>query len=209
VKLPRPPLLLVTDRSQARRPLEEIVAAALAAGCRWISLREKDLASVERTALLGRLVALGRPHGAAVMVHGDLEPALAGGAAGVHLPAGASPQAARLRLGNRALVGISAHRRAEVEAAAAAGADYVTLGPFFASSSKPGYGPVLGLSDLAAIAAETGIPILALGGVSPENAAECLAAGAAGIAIMGSVMRAPDPGAEVHRLLAAIGVAAG
>ena len=70
--LPRPPLLVIYDRSQARRPLTEIAAAAFNAGCRWFSLREKDLPAAERSTLLAELVAMGRPYGATVMAHDDL-----------------------------------------------------------------------------------------------------------------------------------------
>ena len=86
------PLLVITDRKAATRPLEEVVAAALRGGCRWLSLREKDLRHEERVALLGRIVSLGRPFGATITVHGDLDAAEATGA-GVHLPAGGSPDA--------------------------------------------------------------------------------------------------------------------
>jgi thiamine-phosphate pyrophosphorylase len=202
--LPRPPLLLITDRHQTRRPLEEVAAAALGGGCRWISLREKDLSHEARVVLLGRLAALCRARDATIMVHGDVEAAVAVGAAGVHLPAGGSPRSARLRLGAHRLVGISTHSRAEVEAALAAGADYVSLGPIFASASKPGYGPPLGLSNLDRIAQEFEIPILALGGITVANAAQCLAAGAAGVAVMGSVMRSADPADAIRRLIAAL-----
>lgn len=201
-RLPAPPLLLITDRRQARRPLEEIAAAALEAGCRWISLREKDLAAAERAALLRRLVALGAAHGATIMVHGDLAAAEAAGAAGVHLPSGASPAAARARLGPAALIGISAHAAGELEAGQ--GADYATLSPICETASKPGYGPALGLAGLRALAASAPLPLVALGGIDAGNGAACLEAGAAGIAVMGTVMRAADPGAETARLVASI-----
>ncbi len=87
---------------------------------------------------------------------------------------------------------------------AAAGADYVTLSPIFLTGSKPGYGPALGPAALARIARRVGLPVLALGGVGPENARACLSAGAAGVAVMGGVMRAADPGAAVRELLAAL-----
>ncbi len=90
-------------------------------------------------------------------------------------------------------------------AAAAAGADYVTLSPVFESASKPGYGPCLGPESLRAAAARVPVPVVALGGVTAANAGSCLGAGAAAVAVMGPVMRAADPGAAVAELLAAIG----
>ena len=182
-------LLLVTDRHQAAAPLEEIVGEALAAGVRWIWLRDRDLPAAERHALARRLLTLARVRGARLSVGGDVELAAAVAADGVHLAAGASIAAARARLGARALIGVSAHGDADIAAAAAGCADYVTLSPIFASQSKPGYGPALGLAALAH-AARHPLPVLALGGVTADRADQCLRAGAAGIAVMGEVMRA-------------------
>lgn len=206
MKLPHPPLLAITDRRAARRPLEEVAAAAFAGGCRWLSLREKDLPHDERVALLRKLVVLGKEHGARVMVHEDIAAAQAAGAAGVHLPAGGSPMAARAALGDGALIGFSAHDYDDIVRAETEGADYVTLSPVFETASKPGYGPALGLDELADLAAKSVVPVLALGGIDAGNAAACLAAGAAGIAVMGAVMGAADPRAATSALIAGLGL---
>lgn len=188
--LPTPPVLVITDRTQAARPLVEIAATLFAGGIRWLSLRDKDLSFAARLTLARDLVALGRPYGATVTVHGDIDLAHAAGAAGVHLGAHGNPAAARERLGPAALIGVSAHDLAS--ARAAGGADYITLSPIFPSRSKPGYGPALGLDRLAAVAAELDIPVIALGGVDPTNAEGCRRAGAAGVALMGLAMRTPE-----------------
>ena len=198
--LPLPPLLVISDRHQARRPLEEVAAAAFAGGCRWFSLREKDLPAEDRRRLLAALVALGRRFGAVVTAHEDIAAIAAVGGDGIHLPSGGSPAAARARLGG-ALIGASAHSADEASALLRAGADYVTLSPVFITLSKPGYGPALGLDGLARIVAQVPGDIVALGGITPENAAACLAAGARGIAVMGEVMRAADPQATVEYIL--------
>jgi len=203
VRLPAPPLLVITDRSQARRPLIEIAGAAFRGGCRWFSLREKDLATAERRDLLRALVLLGRPFGATVTAHEDIPAVVMAGADGVHLPGGGDPAAARGRL-PQGLIGVSAHAPEEAAAQLRAGADYVTLSPIFLSASKPGYGPAVGLDALAAAARLSAGPIVALGGVGAANAARCLAAGARGIAVMGEVMRAADPEETVRNLVAAI-----
>jgi len=201
--LPDPPLLVISDRSQATRPLVEIAAAAFEGGCRWFSLREKDLPAAERRALLAELVALGRRYDAAVMAHDDIDAVEAVGAAGVHLPRGSEPAIARRHL-PQGLIGVSAHSAAEAAAQLRAGADYVTLSPIFLTDSKPGYGPALGLDTLAAAAQAAPGPIIALAGIGPDNAAACLAAGARGVAVMGEIMRAADPEATVRLLLAAM-----
>ena len=201
MKLPVPPLLVISDRRQARRPLEEVAEAVFAGGCRWFSLREKDLTPEERRVLLGELVPLGRRFGAVVTAHEDIEAVAAIGADGVHVPGGGSPDAVRARLPG-ALIGASAH--SADEAAALLGAGYVTVSPVFMTASKPGYGPALGLEGLASIAARSPGPVVALGGITPENAAQCVAAGARGVAVMGEVMRSVDPQATVERIVRGI-----
>ena len=203
MRLPVPPLLVISDRSQARRPLEEIAEGVFAGGCRWFSLREKDLPPAERQALLARLVAIGHRWDAVVTAHEDIEAVAATAADGVHLPSGGDPAMARARLPD-ALIGGSAHSAKEARALLRAGADYLTVSPIFLTQSKPGYGPAIGLDGLAAIVADVRGPVVALGGVSAENAAACIAAGARGIAVMGEAMRADDPRAVIRRLAAAL-----
>ncbi len=204
VALPDPPLLVITDRGQARAPLPKIAEAVFRAGGRWLMLREKDLDAALRRELLRELVALGAPYGAWVTVNGDLAAAEVAGAAGVHLPTGGDLEAARSALGPGALLGASAHSLEEAIAAAESGADYVTLSPVYESASKPGYGPALGPAGLGTVAGRLAIPVVALGGVAAGNAGACLAAGAAGVAVMGAVMAADDPGAALRDLLAAL-----
>ena len=203
--LPVPPLLVISDRHQARRPLEEVAEAVFAGGCRWFSLREKDLSPEERRVLLAALVAMGRRCGAVVMAHEDVEAVVAVGAHGVHLPSGGSPEAARARLPG-ALVGASVHSAEEAAALLRARADYVTVSPVFLTASKPGYGSALGLDGLAHIVARSPGPVVALGGITPENVALCLSTGVRGVAVMGEVMRSADPQATVARILRVMSV---
>src|SRR6516164_8935247 len=91
MRLPDPALLLVTDRHQARLPLADIVRAALSAGCRWVSVREKDLSDEDQIALALTLLPIARRHGACLTLHGDAALAKACGGNGVHLPAGSDP----------------------------------------------------------------------------------------------------------------------
>src|SRR5439155_11454568 len=98
-------------------------------------------------------------------------------------------------------VGRSCHTAAEV---AASTVDYVTVSPVFASESKPGYGPALGLDGLAELVAASPVKTVALGGITcAAQAAACRAAGATGVAVLGAVMRAADPAAMVRELLTA------
>ncbi len=109
MRLPDPPMLLVTDRAQARRPLTEIVGAALSGGCRWVSLREKDLPEDEQVVLARMLIAMARKHGARLMLHGEAALAEVAGVDGVHLPSGSDAAAARTLLGPDKLIGVSLH----------------------------------------------------------------------------------------------------
>lgn len=192
------PLLLITDRKQARRPLLEILESALGRGCRWVSIREKDVSHDERISLVRQVLPVVRRFGGTLVVHGDVEAARI--ADGVHLPANANVALARERLGPESLIGLSCHTIRDVEHAE--GADYVTLGPVAPTSSKIGY-EALVTRDEFARACEVGIPIVALGGVDETNLHDTKRTGVAGFAVMGSVMRSDEPGELIRTLLAA------
>jgi thiamine-phosphate pyrophosphorylase len=98
-------------------------------------------------------------------------------------------------------VGRSCHDASDVDRATAEGVDYLTVSPVFATASKPGYGPPLGLGRLAALCRRTTVGVYALGGVTAGNVAACRTAGAAGVAVMGEVMRAQDPARAVADIL--------
>jgi thiamine-phosphate pyrophosphorylase len=204
MQLPDPPLLLVTDRRQARRPLAEIVAAALTAGCRWVSLREKDLPEDEQVPLLRALLPIARRHDARLMLHGEARLAKLAGADGVHLPSGSDPAAARALMGPGKLIGVSIHTVTEAEVIDPQAADYALAGPAFETPSKPGYGPEIGRKGLGEIARAARVPVLAIGGVNTARVADVIAAGCSGVAVMGGVMRATDPAREVGALLATL-----
>jgi thiamine-phosphate pyrophosphorylase len=204
LRLPDPPLLVVTDRQQARRPLAAIVAAVLKAGCRWISLREKDLPQDEQIVLARQLLPMTRAAGARLLVHGEAALAKLAGSDGVHLSAGADPAAARALLGPQKFVGVSIHTVTEAEAIDPASVDYALAGPAFETPSKPGYGPEIGRRGLFEIARAARVPVLAIGGINAARIAELVAAGAAGVAVMGGVMRVADPGQEAAGLIAAL-----
>jgi thiamine-phosphate diphosphorylase len=185
-------LVVLTDRRQADRSLVDVVRAAVDGGARTVLLREKDLGPAERTALADRLRPVLDAAGGRLVVSG---PDPLGGTA-VHLsPTDAAPPGARLT--GRSCHGETDLRRLSDE-------DYVTVSPVFLTASKPGYGPPLGAAGLRRLAAATATPVYALGGITtPAQVAGCLAAGAAGVAVMGAVMRADDPAALVRSLLEA------
>lgn len=202
MRLPEPPLLVVTDRKQSRLPLAEVVERSCTAGCKWISLREKDLPSEQQVALAARLRSVvERYPGARLTVHGDAAVAVAAGLDGVHLGAGADPVAARAALGPEALVGQSVHSVAQAAGVDPTCVDYVVAGPAFATASKPGYGPQLGALGIAAIARASPVAVIAIGGIEASLVGELLRAGATGVAVMGSVMRSGTPEQVVGALV--------
>lgn len=191
--------MLVTDRQRFPAPqpgealgrLEaQVIEEILARGIEAVQLREKDL---EGGLLLGRALRIREmcnAYGARLIVNGRVDVAVAAAADGVHLPAGGlSVAAARELLPSGTFVGCSVHRREEL--VRARGADYVIFGPIFETPSKPGYGPAQGPAGLAALVADAAIPVLGIGGIVPENAASVIAAGAAGIAMMGAPLADP------------------
>jgi len=204
VRLPEPPLLLITDRRQTQQPLLTVVRSALVAGCRWISVREKDLAADEQVMLVQTLLPIALRHRSHVSLHGAATLAKVARVNGVHLSAGSDPFIARKLLGTDTLIGVSIHTATEAETIDPGVVDYAIAGPAFETPSKPGYGPAIGPKGLAEIAGAARVPIIAVGGITAKRAAEVLAVGPIGIAVMGAVMRAADPSRQIKALLAVV-----
>lgn len=167
-------------------------------------MREKDLPEDEQALLARRLLPIVRAAGARLLIHGEAALAEFAGADGVHLSSGADAAAARARLGRHKLIGISIHGVGEAASIVPGDVDYALAGPAFETPSKPGYGPEIGRKGLAEIASAAPVPVLAIGGVNALRVPELIAARAAGVAVMGGVMRAADPGIEVRGLIAAL-----
>jgi thiamine-phosphate pyrophosphorylase len=176
-------LYYITDSKQLRGDLLAAVDRALRAGVDLLQIREKDLAARELFELTRAVMELAHGTPSKILVNSRFDVALAAGAHGVHLPAGSiSPIEIRRVSPPGFLVGVSCHREDEVRQAASEGADFAVFGPVFETPSKQAYGLPQGLKRLQETCRAADIPVLALGGINLANAADCLAAGAAGIA---------------------------
>jgi thiamine-phosphate pyrophosphorylase len=200
----------VTDRAAARGDLAAAVEAAVAAGVDLVQVRERALGGKALLAHVEALLAAARRGAAArggavrVVVNRRVDVALAAGADGVHLGFDAmAPEDARALLGPDAWVGVSAHAAEEVLGLAPAALSYAHLAPVFAPLSKAAERPALGLDALRRACAGP-LPVLAQGGISAANAAACLRAGAAGVAVTGAILLADEPDAAARALRAAL-----
>ena len=208
--------LPVANPADSIEALIRKIAEVAAAGVDWVQIREKDLtarelASLTRQALRIATKSSGKRSAATrVLVNDRLDVAIAERAGGVHLgerslSAEDAKRLSRQRLGEPHgsegfLTGVSCHSLESAQAAERSGADYIFFGPVFPTPSKHGFGPSQGTERLQQVCRAVSIPVLAIGGITLDNTASCLHAGAAGLAAIRLFQDAPDPVFTVRRL---------
>lgn len=193
----------IIDTDHRVGPPAHIIHGVLEAGAPWLQLRCKGTPASSFLAFALAVVRDAAAAGAHVIVNDRLDVALASGAAGVHLGQEDLPLATARRLaGDRMVIGVSTHDVAEARAAADGGADYVGFGPMFATASKKDAQQPRTLDALRRVRDAVGIPIVVIGGITPQTAPELLAAGADAVAMIGALAHAPDVVAFTSRLLA-------
>ena len=194
-------LIAITDHIRdGQTGLIARASAAVRGGATCIQLRLKDVSARDLVGVARELV---RAVGVPVIVNDRADVAIAAGAAGVHLGAEDIPPLAIRRIAPAEfIVGVSVGSDAEV--ANSNGADYAGIGPFFATGSKVDAGTPIGPEGFSRLAAATGLPAVAIGGVTAENASLAIRAGAAGIAVIAGVFASSDPAEAARRLRAAI-----
>ncbi len=197
----RPLLCYITDRKglPGENPLP-IIKQAVAAGIDLIQIRERDLPVRRLLTLVEEAIKRAGAGPTRRLVNDRLDIAVAAGAAGVHLPAHGFPVDEVRRNYPELLIGTSTHNLDELRRAADGGADFAVFGPVFETPSKKAYGPPLGLEKLAEAARAVNIPVLALGGITRENAADCLRAGAAGLAAISLFQQSADLRETIRQL---------
>ncbi|MCK9517864.1 MAG: thiamine phosphate synthase [Dehalococcoidia bacterium] len=200
-------LHVITDTVlQTGRTHAEIARLALEGGADTIQYREKrPLVTRELMVDAAAVLATCRAAHALAIVDDRVDVAFAVGATGLHLGRHDLPvDAARRILGPAAIIGGTANSLEEARTVWLQPIDYLGVGPVFGTSSKANPAPVLGLAALAAIAAESPVPVIAIGNITPDRVADVLAAGAYGIAVLSGVTCADDPRAAAARYAANI-----
>lgn len=197
-------LCLVTDRHQVRdRDLVSLVGDCVAAGLLSVQVREKDLGAGNLAALGRRLLAVTLP--GLLIVNDRVDVALAIGAGGIQRTSTSLSVKDIRHIAKRSLyVAASVHSLEQSIEAEAEGADWLTFGPVYDTPSKKVYGPPQGLTALERVARAVSIPVIAIGGITPERVAEVCAAGAQGVAAISAILSAESPPDAVRRFLEAL-----
>ncbi|MGH7319598.1 MAG: thiamine phosphate synthase [Candidatus Rokuibacteriota bacterium] len=197
-------LYVILDPSASgERDLVGLADAVLEAGARWIQLRDKAAPTGRLTGLAARIRERVKAAGGVFIVNDRLDVALAVDADGVHLGQEDLPLQAARRLGPDLVLGVSTHNLEQARQAQAAGADYLALGSVFPTGSKPSF-KLVGLETLTRVRPHVTVPLVAIGGITPDRVPAVLAAGADGIAVISAIGLAPDPTAAVASFLSAI-----
>ena len=195
-------LIAITDNVRdGQAGLIERAVAAAHGGATCIQLRLKDVPARDLIGLARELV---RAVGVPIIVNDRADVAIAAGAAGVHLGADDVPATAIRSFAPEGFI-VGASVGSSDEVSNATGADYVGIGPVFRTGSKRDAGVAIGIEEFARLSVATGLPAVAIGGITPANARQVMEAGAAGIAAIASVFGASDPHAAAKELASAIG----
>ncbi len=198
-------LYVITDAGLARgRSHQEVIEAAILGGATIVQYRAKDVSTRQMVTEAQVLRELTRRAGVPFIVNDRVDVALAVDADGVHIGQDDMPVAlARKLIGDR-LLGVSAHSLSEAVQAVQDGADYLGVGPVFATPTKPDAAPPIGIDGLTTIRRQISIPIVAIGGINQTNAAEVIRTGVEGIAVVSAVVAAEDVAAAARQLIAIV-----
>lgn len=197
-----PALYVVLDRTAAGgRSLDDVLAAVIDGGCRMVQLREKEWPSGRLLPVAERLLARARRAGVTFVVNDRVDLAVAVGADGVHLGQDDLPaRRARPLLRPGTILGVSTHSVAQAQAARDDGADYVAVGSMFPTATKPDF-ELVGPALVRELRPDIPVPLIGIGGITHDNVADVIRAGADGVAVISAVCAAADPAAATRRFL--------
>jgi len=188
-------LYLITDRKIVVRytSLVAAVKEALKGGVKAVQLREKDLDTRELLKLAYKMRELTEKYNAKLFINDRLDIALAAGADGVHLAQNSIPiEAVKKVVKHKLIIGASTHSLKEAVNAERAGADFITLGPVYRTSSKVKYGRPIGMNVLKKVSGKVEVPVFAIGGIKSNRIETAQKAGAYGVAMISEIFAADD-----------------
>jgi thiamine-phosphate pyrophosphorylase len=197
-KFELPKIYPITDRRISGLPHVKQVEKLIAGGARFIQLREKHLASRDFYSEAEKVLAFARQRNVKIIINDRVDLALTLKADGVHLGQDdLPPDEARKILGETAIIGFSTHSTAQAIAAVKFSVDYIAIGPIFKTSTKENPDAVVGIKGLRQVRKSIGdFPLVAIGGITQENARSCLKAGADSVAVISCLLNEPEKIAE-------------
>lgn len=202
MRLVLPRLYVILDAALLTVPETECTQKLADAGVRLLQYRNKSASSRQLFEFSRRLSSLLAPSGVSFVVNDRADIALLAGASGVHVGQDdLGAEEARSVIGAGKLVGVSTHTLEQFERAMETSADYVAVGPVFSTSTKANPDPVVGIDFIRRVRGLTSKPIVAIGGIRLEQAAEVIRAGADSVAVSSDILLAPDPGKRARQYI--------
>jgi thiamine-phosphate pyrophosphorylase len=201
-RLVLPKLYVIVDAALLTIPAQDCAQELAEAGVRLLQYRNKTAPARESLKCSREIATLLNPRGVSFVVNDRPDVAVLAGARGVHVgQEDLEVEQARALVGPEKWVGVSTHNLEQFQSAAASSADYIAVGPVFATSSKANPDPVIGLEFLRQARALTDKPIVAIGGITLENAASIIRAGADCVAVISDILGAGDPARRARQYL--------
>ncbi|PYU00724.1 MAG: thiamine phosphate synthase [Acidobacteria bacterium] len=202
MRLVLPRLYVILDRALLTIPETECARQLVDAGVRVLQYRHKEASSRELLENAKKLSLALVPRGVTFVVNDRADVAALAGASGVHVgQEDLAVEDARAVVGPGRLVGVSTHNGAQFEQAAGTSADYIAVGPIFSTSTKSNPDPVVGTEFIRQVRPLTDKPIVAIGGITLERAAEVVRAGADAVALISDILRARNPGERARQFI--------
>jgi thiamine-phosphate pyrophosphorylase len=206
MRLVLPRLYVILDSALLTIPVEDCAQELADAGVRLLQYRAKDVPALHMLNVSRTLASLIIPRGVSFIVNDRPDVAILAEATGLHVgQEDLDVEAAREVVGKETLVGVSTHNLEQFQAAAETSADYIAVGPVFATSSKANPDPVVGMEFVRRVRDLSEKPIVAIGGITLENAASVIKAGADCVAVISDILRAPDRGQRAKQYLELLG----